>query len=156
MKKTILAHVLAIGLTSLAGNAKAAVTSVQSQIIAITTIDNPLAGGGTYVTGIDGSNIVGYYTTVNQYQQLTGNHGFIYNGSTFTTIDNPFSRWTYPTGITEANIVGYYTSEDESQQVTGNQGFIASLATVPEPTTYALFGIGAIGMLMVLRRKKTA
>ena len=89
MKKTILAHVLAIGLTSLAGNAKAAVTSVQSQIIAITTIDNPLAGGGTYVTGIDGSNIVGYYTTVNQYQQLTGNHGFIYNGSTFTTIDNP-------------------------------------------------------------------
>jgi len=27
---------------------------------------------------------------------------------------------------------------------------------VPEPSTYALFGIGAIGMLMVLRRKKTA
>jgi hypothetical protein len=28
--------------------------------------------------------------------------------------------------------------------------------SVPEPSTYALFGIGAIGMLMVLRRKKTA
>ena len=27
---------------------------------------------------------------------------------------------------------------------------------IPEPSTYALFGIGAIGMLMVLRRKKTA
>jgi hypothetical protein len=27
---------------------------------------------------------------------------------------------------------------------------------VPEPTTYALFGLGAIGMLMVMRRKKTA
>ena len=27
---------------------------------------------------------------------------------------------------------------------------------VPEPSTYALFGIGAIGLLMVLRRKKTA
>ena len=27
---------------------------------------------------------------------------------------------------------------------------------VPEPSTYALFGIGAIGMLMVMRRKKTA
>jgi PEP-CTERM motif len=26
----------------------------------------------------------------------------------------------------------------------------------PEPSTYALFGIGAIGMLMVMRRKKTA
>jgi hypothetical protein len=26
---------------------------------------------------------------------------------------------------------------------------------VPEPSTYALFGIGALGMLMVLRTKKT-
>jgi sulfatase modifying factor 1 len=32
---------------------------------------------------------------------------------------------------------------------------VASVETVPEPSTYALFGIGAIGMLMVLRRKKT-
>jgi len=29
-------------------------------------------------------------------------------------------------------------------------------SVIPEPSTYALFGIGAIGMLMVLRRKKTA
>ena len=27
---------------------------------------------------------------------------------------------------------------------------------IPEPATYALFGLGAIGMLMVMRRKKTA
>jgi hypothetical protein len=27
---------------------------------------------------------------------------------------------------------------------------------VPEPSTYALFGIGAIGLLMVMRKKKTA
>jgi len=31
-----------------------------------------------------------------------------------------------------------------------------SYTAVPEPSTYALFGIGAIGMLMVMRRKKTA
>ena len=31
-----------------------------------------------------------------------------------------------------------------------------STGAVPEPSTYALFGIGAIGMLMVMRRKKTA
>jgi len=30
------------------------------------------------------------------------------------------------------------------------------VAAVPEPSTYALFGIGAIGLLMVLRRKKVA
>ena len=36
--------------------------------------------------------------------------------------------------------------------------FTGSLGTqsAPEPSTYALFGIGAIRMLMVLRRKKTA
>ena len=30
------------------------------------------------------------------------------------------------------------------------------VTSVPEPSTYALFGLGAIGMLMVLRKKKTA
>ena len=34
--------------------------------------------------------------------------------------------------------------------------FTPSATSVPEPSTYALFGIGAIGMLMILRRKKTA
>jgi autotransporter-associated beta strand protein len=29
-----------------------------------------------------------------------------------------------------------------------------TVSSVPEPSTYALFGIGAIGMLMVMRRKK--
>jgi len=31
-----------------------------------------------------------------------------------------------------------------------------SVQSIPEPSTYVLFGLGAIGMLMVLRRKKTA
>jgi hypothetical protein len=31
-----------------------------------------------------------------------------------------------------------------------------SYQAIPEPSTYALFGLGAIGMLMVMRRKKTA
>jgi hypothetical protein len=32
--------------------------------------------------------------------------------------------------------------------------YITITSSVPEPSTYALFGIGAIGMLMVMRRKK--
>jgi len=32
----------------------------------------------------------------------------------------------------------------------------ATSASVPEPSTYTLFGIGAVGMLIALRRKKTA
>jgi hypothetical protein len=35
-------------------------------------------------------------------------------------------------------------------------GESVTVEAVPEPSTYALFGLGAIGMLMVLRRKKTA
>ena len=34
--------------------------------------------------------------------------------------------------------------------------FTVTNQAAPEPSTYALFGIGAIGMLMVMRRKKTA
>jgi hypothetical protein len=32
---------------------------------------------------------------------------------------------------------------------------VSQLYAIPEPSTYALFGIGAIGLLMVLRRKRT-
>ena len=33
---------------------------------------------------------------------------------------------------------------------------VAEVGAVPEPSTYALFGLGAIGILIALRRKKTA
>jgi sulfatase modifying factor 1 len=33
---------------------------------------------------------------------------------------------------------------------------LVTTTVVPEPSTYALFGIGAIGLLMVMRRRKTA
>ena len=37
-----------------------------------------------------------------------------------------------------------------------NTGGSIPVGAVPEPSTYALLGIGAIGLLMVLRKKKTA
>jgi opacity protein-like surface antigen len=43
-----------------------------------------------------------------------------------------------------------------SRQLISNFQFIDNTASVPEPSTYALFGIGSIGLLMVMRRKKTA
>jgi sulfatase modifying factor 1 len=33
---------------------------------------------------------------------------------------------------------------------------VADVGSIPEPSTYGLFGLGAIGMLMVMRRKKSA
>jgi len=50
----------------------------------------------------------------------------------------------------DVNKLAFYTSTSS----TSDPG--ASVIVVPEPCTYALFGIGAVGMLLVMRRKKTA
>jgi len=49
--------------------------------------------------------------------------------------------------------VGVYSVTDTATFV---QPWTSTIHVVPEPSTYALFGIGAIGMLIALRRKKTA
>jgi PEP-CTERM motif len=50
-----------------------------------------------------------------------------------------------------------YTADLGTNELTALQviGY-APVQSVPEPSTYALFGLGAIGMLMVLRRKTAA
>ena len=45
-----------------------------------------------------------------------------------------------------------YNTALTSQQVSQ----LYAIQSVPEPSTYTLFGLGAIGLLMVMRRKKTA
>jgi len=66
-----------------------------------TTIDMPGASG-TYLTGIDGRNLVGNYT------DTTGTHGFLYNGTSWTTLDKPGASDTYLDGIDGRNLVGTY------------------------------------------------
>jgi hypothetical protein len=53
---------------------------------------------------------------------------------------------------------GEYWNGTISQVKIYNNITASDLATgaVPEPSTYVLFGIGAIGMLIVMRRKKTS
>src|SRR5216110_212431 len=48
------------------------------------TLDYPSTTSGTAAYGISGNNIVGFYT-----DSSAVNHGFLYNGSTYTTLDNP-------------------------------------------------------------------
>jgi len=48
--------------------------------------------------------------------------------------------------------LSFYNTALSSSQVSQ----LYTLQSAPEPSTYALFGIGAIGMLMVIRRKKAA
>ena len=106
---------------------------------AFTTLDDPSAAGsfGTVATGISGNNIVGIY-----YVSLGGDesamHGFLYDGSAWTTIDDPNAVGaTYVTGISGNTIVGYYWNANDN-----NEGFIATI--VPEPSILALLGGGGL------------
>ena len=60
--------------------------------------------GGTYASGVSGGSVVGWYTDVK------GDvHGFLYNGGTYTTLDDPDGVGsTYAQGIDGDNIVGWY------------------------------------------------
>ena len=69
---------------------------------------------------------------------------FNYTGATGNYLG---SLWGNIDGTT-MNLVTYDSS--------GNPTLDGTAQLVPEPSTYALFGLGAIGMLMVMRRKKTA
>jgi hypothetical protein len=90
-------------------------------------------------------------------------NGEYYIGLSLSDIDN--NRQTYY-GWLKATVSGANEFYGRSVSFTLNQfaydntgASIAvgqTTAAVPEPSTYALFGLGAIGMLMVLRKKKTA
>ena len=90
---------------------------------------------------MDGSNqlyIVGAYTEDDPSNRT---HGFLYDGTTYTTFDVPGATYTYAYGIDGGNIVGYY-------DVGSEHGF---LAVIPEPATLSLL---AAGMLMACRRRR--
>ena len=96
---------------------------------------------GTGVNGISGSNIVGYY-----YDSSDNYHGFLYDGSTYVTLDDPLGTMdTTATGISGNKIVGYY---EDSSFIT--HGFVTS---VPEPSFRVLLGIGAVSLLAYAWRR---
>lgn len=67
------------------------------------TLDYPGATS-TQAHGIDGDNIVGSYA------DASGDHGFLYDGTSWTTLDFPGAEWTQAWGIDGQNIVGYHYS----------------------------------------------
>lgn len=66
-------------------------------------LDDPLGTLGTLPQGISGNNIVGYYIDAGGKA-----HGFLYNGSTYTTINYPVPSplGTVVEGINGHNLVG--------------------------------------------------
>jgi len=100
-----------------------------------TTLDHPGATQ-TYLTGIDGANMVGYYA------DSSGAHGTHYDGSTWATLNHPGATQTYLYGIDGANMVGYYTDSSGN-----NHGFmVTATSPVPEPAAIllALFGLALL------------
>jgi hypothetical protein len=121
-----------------------------------TTLDDPSGNGGTYAYGISGNNIVGWYAnnSAGYFGPINEQVGFLYNGSTYTTLINPLSiqntiqgpvpNGNYAYGISGNNTVGLY------YPVAGGGGFSGFLyngstyTTLNDPSgnggTYA-FGI---------------
>jgi hypothetical protein len=120
------------------------------------TVDATSLGSGTYlatnIAGVfDNLNITGLYPNelpLNQYL-FPGQTPLISDfpsdgdgGISFITSDS--TQWTLSSTLT-----GYSSFANDSR----NDAGVFTLTAVPEPSTYALLGIGVIGMLMALRRK---
>ena len=106
----------------------------------------PLAAGDvissstSFLTGWQSANLI-LFGTGNYY-------------AAFKSMDGADTYYGY-FQFSSANSGADTTLQSISISTTANTP-VTIVNTVPEPSTYALFGIGAIGMLMVLRRKKTA
>ncbi len=80
----------------------------RAEAISYTTIDDPFGVKGTFATGVSGSTIVGYYYDADKLV-----HGFKYDGSTYTTLDDPAITstsdytGTYIRGISGDTLVGF-------------------------------------------------
>ncbi|MFX8168634.1 hypothetical protein ABTL13_19605, partial [Acinetobacter baumannii] len=72
-----------------------------------TRIDDPVSADGTFAESISNSGLV-----VGSYDDANGrSHGFIYNGSTYTTLDRPGAYHTDLRSInSNGDIVGTYST----------------------------------------------
>lgn len=106
---------------------------------AFTYLNHPLASHGTGTFAIDANRLAGtYYTDYNgsSFTTFGTPHGFVYDGSMYTTIDHPLgSHGTGINGIDGNVISGTYWD------ASGAHGF---LATVPEPSSVLLCGFACM------------
>ncbi len=109
-----------------------------------TAVNVPAGVNGTVVTGINNlGEITGFYIDASNVT-----HGFVEIDGDFVTIDAPGSlEFTEVTGV---NDLGEIVGEDIDAATGLVQGFVA---TVPEPTTLSVLGLGAFALLNARRRR---
>jgi hypothetical protein len=93
----------------------------------------------TEAFGISGNNIVG------EYDNASGEYGFLYNGSSYTTLSVPGASDTEADGISGNNIVGFYYNG-----VGNEQGFLYDInsqtyTTLSVPGAVKTFAQGISG-----------
>ncbi|MEI7463518.1 MAG: PEP-CTERM sorting domain-containing protein [Candidatus Taylorbacteria bacterium] len=97
-----------------------------------------------------------YYYGVGLYDATTG---AAINSSLISSYCNSIAVSGNNLYVGNYNGVGLYDATTgaaiNSSLISGHSQSLA-VSGVPEPSTYALLGVGAIGMLVVIRRKKTA
>lgn len=110
-----------------------------------TTLNDPQGTGGTVLTGISGNNIVGWFANAAN----TVEDGFLYNGSTFTTIADPLAGGPFPftnaNGIDGSNVVGVYFGSGGGSSA--EHGFLfngSTYTTLDDPL--GVFGTYATGI----------
>jgi hypothetical protein len=93
-----------------------------TQISPPSAVTNPFNGINTEVTAVSGNDVVGTYTDAS----ATG-HGFLYDGSTYTAVDDPtaVAGSTVPVGVSGDFVAGYFDSPDS---VTSH-GFLYDIAS---------------------------
>ena len=118
-----------------------------------TTLNNhPNSIGTTYFWGATGQNVYGLYSNRNSYQTDPYGTPFIYDGSNWTDINPPSGDITgsvFIKGMNDSTLYGQIQRGSDNSM----HGFIA---TIPEPSTYALFGLGGLALLIAYRRRKVA
>ena len=120
-----------------------AAAMVQAQTY--TTLDDPLGvnGAATIAFGISGNNIVGSYTAG------SGNtYGFLYNGSTFTALNDPSAAYgTFAYGVSGNIIAGTYTDSSGN-----DDGFLyngGTYTTLDDPNGINTIAFGISGTTIV-------
>ena len=105
-----------------------------------TTLDHPSATHGTTLFGIDGANMVGHY------EDSSGIHGTLYDGSTWTPLDHPGASSTTLNGIDGTNMVGFY-SDSGGTHGTLYDGSTWTTLDHPSATSTYLHGIDGANMV---------